>query len=401
LNEELARPISAGSRLRARLTGIVVLGAIAAATLAMPAVGQAQEGHVKVMTRNLYLGADLGPALNASSSNEFIDANGQIVRDVVTNNFAARAKGLAQEILRRRPHLVGLQEVSLWRYGAVDVGAPFSCTGGPDDDPPYGCDFNAETVRYDYLRALMRELNKDKRQYRVVANNQEFDFEAPADYNGVPGDGNAPGANDNGEENDRLTMRDVILARVGQDVKTTRVRTGHFETLFEPVVAGLVTVHVIRGWTGVDVQVGNAPKFRFVNTHLEAFGDPTIRRDQARELVRPGGPARGVLPVILVGDLNSDDDTVVGDDRLAYQALIQAGFRNRSTDDPLSCCLNSSIITVGGGGDIGDFDHQVDHVLTDSPGRVQLVSSAVTGRSPVNGYWDSDHAGVFSKLRVR
>ncbi len=353
------------------------------------------------MTRNLYLGADLGPALNATRSNEFIDANGQIVRDVDTNDFPTRAQGLAQEILRRRPHLVGLQEVPLWRYGPVNDGAPFSCDGGPDDDPPYGCNFTASTVRYDYLRALMRELNEGQRRYRVAVSQQEFDFEAPTDYNGVPGDGDAPGANDNGEENDRLTMRDVILARVGPDVKTTRARTGHFDTLYEPVIAGLVTVHVIRGWTGVDARIGNAPKFRFVNTHLEAFGDPTIRRDQARELVRPGGPARGDLPVILLGDLNSDDDTVVGDDRLAYQALTQAGFRERSTNDPLSCCLDADIITEGGGGDISHFDHQVDHVMTDAPGRVQLLSSAVTGLTPVNGFWDSDHAGVFSKLRLR
>jgi hypothetical protein len=399
--DALARPIGAGSRLRARLTGAVVLGVIAAALSALPAAAEADDGTIKVMTRNLYLGADLSPALNASSSNEFIDANGQIVRDVDTNNFPIRAKGLAQEILRRRPHLVGLQEVPLWRYGPVNNGAPFTCDGEPDDDPPYDCNFTASNVRYNYLRALRRELNKDKRQYRVVVSHQEFDFEAPTDYNGEPGDGNAPGANDNGEENDRLTMRDVILARVGQDVETTRVRTGHFETLYEPVIAGLVTVHVIRGWTGVDVRIGNSPKFRFVNTHLEAFGDPTIRRDQARELVRPGGPARGDLPVILLGDLNSDDDTVVGDDRLAYQALTQAGFRERSTDDPLSCCLNADIITEDGGGDVSDFDHQVDHVMTDAPGRVELLSSAVTGLTPVNGFWNSDHAGVLSKLRLR
>ena len=105
--------------------------------------------------------------------------------------------------------------------------------------------------------------------------------------------------------------------------------------------------------------------------------------------------------MILLGDLNSDDDTVVGDDRLAYQALTQAGFRERSTNDPLSCCLDSDIITEDGGGSISHFDHQVDHVMTNAPGRVQLVSSAVTGRQPVNGFWDSDHAGVFSKLRLR
>ena len=115
-------------------------------------------------------------------------------------------------------------------------------------------------------------------------------------------------------------------------------------------------------------------KFRFVNTHLEAFGDPTIRRDQARELVEPGRAGdEASLPVILVGDLNSDDDTVRGRRPARLQrADAGTGSASRSTDDPLSCCLDSDIITENGGGSIGDFDHQVDHVLTDAPGRVQL-----------------------------
>jgi hypothetical protein len=31
---------------------------------------------------------------------------------------------------------------------------------------------------------------------------------------------------------------------------------------------------------------------------------------------------------------------------------------------------------------------------------VTLVNSSVTGRQPVNGFWDSDHAGLFSTLSV-
>ena len=31
---------------------------------------------------------------------------------------------------------------------------------------------------------------------------------------------------------------------------------------------------------------------------------------------------------------------------------------------------------------------------------MKLIHSSVTGRSPANGYWDSDHAGVSSKLRI-
>jgi hypothetical protein len=396
-----ARPVGAGSALRARLAGIALLSAVAATLLALPAAAGAHD-EVKVMTRNLYLGADLTPAINASSSNEFIDANGQIVRNVDTNDFPTRTIGLAREILTKRPHLVGLQEVALWRYGPVNNGAPFTCDGEPDEDSPHGCDFTASTVRYDYLKDLLHRLNRNEQRYRVVVSQQEFDFEAPTDYNGVPGDGNAPGLNDNGEENDRLTMRDVILARVGSDVTTTNARRGHFDTLYEPQIAGLLTVRVIRGWAQVDVRVGAGPKFRFINTHLEAFGDPTIRRDQARELVRRGGPARTQLPVILLGDLNSDDDTVQGGDRLAYAALVnRGGFRNRSTDDPLSCCLGSEFLARDGGGSRSDFDHQVDHVLTNAPNEVELVNSSVTGLWPVNGFWNSDHAGVFSELRFR
>jgi endonuclease/exonuclease/phosphatase family metal-dependent hydrolase len=398
----LARHARTRSRARTRLAGIGLLCTITGALLAIPAAAQAAAPPVdaKVMTRNLYLGADLTPAIEAATTNEFIRANGQIVRNVDRNNFPVRAKGLAKEIQATKPDLVGLQEVSLWRYGPLNEAAPFSCTGGPDDDPPFGCNFTASNVRYNYLRDLLAQLNKTGKSYRVVAIQQEFDFEAPTDYNGVPGDGSSA-ANQDGEENDRLTMRDVILARTGDRVVTSNVQKGHFAHLYEPQVAGLVTIHVLRGWTAANVTVRASHKFRFVNTHLEAFGDPTIRRDQARELVQPGGPAASVLPVVLLGDLNSDDNTVQGGDRLAYNLLLNNGFHERSTANPLSCCLKSDIITQGGGGSVADFDHQVDHVLTNAPNLITLVNSSVTGRQPVNGFWDSDHAGLFSTLRVR
>jgi hypothetical protein len=37
-------------------------------------------------------------------------------------------------------------------------------------------------------------------------------------------------------------------------------------------------------------------------------------------------------------------------------------------------------------------------VMTRDPKKVKLITSAVTGRQPVNGFWDSDHAGLFSSL---
>jgi endonuclease/exonuclease/phosphatase family metal-dependent hydrolase len=352
-----------------------------------------QHGKGKVvdgMTRNLYLGANLTPAIAAKTLDEFIAANGRILREVTANDFPTRAEGLADEILEKRPDLVGLQEVALWRTAPPNL-APLST--GP----------SATTVRYDYLRELLDELNegkgkggKGKPQYEVVVVQDEFDLEAPADENNTPNDGPG-GPLANAEINGRLTMRDVILARRGAGVQTWNAQGANFKVLLPAPILG-ATVPIKRGWTATDAKVRGSHPFRFVNTHLEAF-EPNVRAAQAAELVAPGGPATSELPVVLLGDLNSDDDTVAGADRLAYEVLLAAGMVSRSTNDPLSCCLDSSLLAVGAGGSVADFDHQVDHVLTRDPAQVILQSSAVTGLLPVNGFWSSDHAGVFSSLR--
>jgi len=339
------------------------------------------------MTRNLYLGADLTPAIGAPNLEAFVAANGQILREVTHNDFPVRAEGLADEILEQKPDLVGLQEVALWRTAPVDFGV---LTEGP----------SATTVRYDYLAELLAQLNKGKPQYEVVVSQNEFDFEAPADEDGNLATGGPYGADVNG----RLTMRDVILARRGAGVHTWNEQAGHFNALLPAPILGN-TVPIVRGWTATDAKVRGSHAFRFVNTHLEAYNAPppapNFRALQAAELVAPGGPATSSLPVVLVGDLNSDDDTVGPANQQAYNLLLEAGMVERSTDDPLGCCLKSSLLGAGDGGSEADFDHQVDHIMTRDPEEVLFRYGAVTGLSPVNGFWDSDHAGLFSALRFR
>ena len=337
---------------------------------------------VNTMTRNLYLGASLTSAIGASTPEELVAATGQILRDVTENDFPTRAEGLAQEILEKKPDLIGLQEVALWRTAAVN---PAVLVLGP----------SATTVRYDYLEELLGHLNQRKQEYEVVVVQEEFDFEAPADEDGDPTTGEFLGADING----RLTMRDVILARSAAYVRTWNEQGGRFANLL-PVPLLNSFVDVVRGWTATDAWVRGSEPFRFVNTHLEAF-EPNYRAAQAGELVAPGGPATSDLPVILVGDLNSDDDTVQGDDQLAYFVLLAAGMVPISTDEPLSCCLNSSFLGDADPDDITDFDHQVDHIMTRDPHNVFLRHSEVTGLEPVNGFWNSDHAGVFSALMLR
>jgi hypothetical protein len=38
--------------------------------------------------------------------------------------------------------------------------------------------------------------------------------------------------------------------------------------------------------------------------------------------------------------------------------------------------------------------------MTNAPKTIKLVHSRITGRHPVNGFWDSDHAGTFSVLAL-
>jgi endonuclease/exonuclease/phosphatase family metal-dependent hydrolase len=349
--------------------------------------GRALGQVATVMTRNLYLGADLGPAIGATSLTSFVAATGGVLRQVTATNFPVRAQGLAAEILEVQPDLVGLQEVALWRTGPASIA------------PLLGAPKTATTVRYDFLQLLLDELNAGELRYRAVVVQEEFDFEAPADENGVPGDGPAPTAD--AELNARLTMRDVILERVDAGVHVSAPRSGSFQHLLTLPILG-TPVTVTRGWTSLDARVRGGLPFRFVNTHLEAFDPrtlhPSIRALQAAELVAAGGPATGALPVVLLGDLNSDDDTVVPDDQQAYRVLLEAGFFERSTNDPLSCCIESWDLTTG---TVSDFDHQVDHVMTNAPELVQLVDAGVTGRTMQSGWWDSDHAGVWSALRIR
>jgi endonuclease/exonuclease/phosphatase family metal-dependent hydrolase len=397
----LSQTVNGEPRRRIRGMSILALAALAAIALAAiallaPATSQARE-RVRVMTRNLYLGADLSPGTSATSIQQLVNAAGQILNQVDQNKFQVRAKGLAQEILNQNPDLVGLQEAALWR-------------DAPCSDNPL--DFTATHVRPggNFLGLLLNQLNKDVPRYRVVISQPEFDFQIWANTDGDESTGSPFGCEIEG----RLTMRDAILARLDSGIQTSNAQGAHFDTLLQ-VQPGGVDTDVTRGWTSVDAKVRNAPKLRFVNTHLEAFDNQAsnhtnqdtdvpngaVRWAQAKELVAEGGPATGSLPVILLGDLNSDVRTPLKPgDQSAHRSLLNAGFADRGTYDPLSCCLDAAVLTAGGGGSVSQFDHLVDHVMTDDPSHVNLVRAAVTGRFPVNGFWSSDHAGIASALGV-
>jgi endonuclease/exonuclease/phosphatase family metal-dependent hydrolase len=187
----------------------------------------------------------------------------------------------------------------------------------------------------------------------------------------------------------------VILVRRGSKVKLGKTRSAHYKTRYEPNVGGIV-IPVDRGWASVEAKLGKK-RFRFVDTHLEAFGDPKIREAQAVELTK--GPLKSKRQVILVGDLNSgiarhNEPEQPGDD-LAFRALATFGMHDNGAVQ--SCCY-SDLFDVNAA-----FDHTVDHVLTKP--KLKTIRAFVTGnkkseRTP-SGLWPSDHGGVVSTLRLR
>jgi endonuclease/exonuclease/phosphatase family metal-dependent hydrolase len=367
----------------------ILFSAIAVLILATPVAADAAKGEqgapkVTVMTRNVFLGADLGPALDATTLDGAIDGAGVILNEVDETNFPERAKPLAKEIAESEPDLVGLQEVALWRQQI------------PSDLPPEFGGTPATEVKYDFLALLLQELEAIDVHYEVVVVQEEFDQELPADLDGSNDTGGFLGA----ELDGRLTMRDVILAKKGSAVRPTGETDGaHYTNLFSSVIGGFVLIPVERGWVSTEVTVGgSSTKFRFINTHLEAFGEDTIREAQAKELFAPGGPLDTDEQVILVGDLNSGTEArhnIHGTDQLAFQALLGFGMTDNGAIQ--SCCYS----------DLFDptqvFDHTVDHVLT-KPG-LRTRNAFVTGNDPAertpSGLWPSDHGGVVSTLELR
>jgi endonuclease/exonuclease/phosphatase family metal-dependent hydrolase len=352
-----------------RRLGVALLAACAALPLAVPATSSAgtSSRDVKIMTRNLYLGADLIPLATQPNQQAFEQAAAERFQTVMRNDFPTRAKAIAREIRRHKPDLIGLQEAARWMRGPDGVK-----DGGTTP---------ATQVVYDSTDVLLRELQALGQRYRVVRARDWFDYEAPTALN----------------YDVRLIQRDVVLIRVGSKVRAGKTFAKGFRDTFDPPTP-VGVARQKRGYVGVDARLGNR-RFRFVTTHLEAY-DPAIGEKQAKQLLR-NELASKRRASILVGDFNSDPKTGGEDSRgaertpSAYNAIIDAGFFN-----PLprreTCCFPEDLHNSS------KLDSWIDHIVVRPRGRVlrsSFVGSRTTDRS--GGLWPSDHAGVAATLRLK
>jgi endonuclease/exonuclease/phosphatase family metal-dependent hydrolase len=311
-----------------------------------------------VMTRNLYVGSEFAPVLEATSLQEALEAVPAVLDEVRASDFPGRSRLVAAELAEARPDVVGLQEAVLVRSGAPDAAAP------------------TETV-LDYLSLLLEAATGRGMDYRVVAQTTNIDASMPS---GLPPTALL-----------RLTDRDVLL--IHPDLPIFGVRSGTFDARGSFDVGG-IEIELTRGWISAEVEVGDHA-LRIVSTHLETSQFPDVQLEQAHELL--AGPLRADGPILVMGDLNAQ-----APDAPAYRLLLDAGFRDgwaaTHPDDPgLTCCQDPDLRNAD--------DHlyeRIDLVLV--RGDIEVVETRRTGvdasaRTP-GGLWASDHAGVVASLQV-
>jgi endonuclease/exonuclease/phosphatase family protein len=330
---------------------------------------------VTFMTRNLYLGADLVPAINAiiaGDPNEIVAEVGAAWANVRATDFPARAVAIADEVKAQKPDFLALQECALW-----SVGAPF-------DPAP------ADVVVYDFLAILQHALEARGMHYDVVAAISGFTAEVP---------GYVPDST-YGFLDVSLMDRDVLLARHDVSSTISNASGNTFDNLLT-FDTPLGPIDVTRGWLQADVTMGQR-EFRIVSTHLENYAG-YYRELQAAEVLDK--PCDTSLPVVVIGDFNSDGNG--GASGAAYQEFQDAGFGDAwldvHPDDPGITFGQEPTLTVASfPSTTTEPIERIDFVLyrgeftTD---HMDLFGETVA--EMFDGLWPSDHAGVAANLWVR
>ena len=327
-------------------------------------VASAGAEDLTVMTRNLYFGGSLDAALAAESILEIPGVVSATWGAIQASNFPDRAKVLASEIAADEPHLVGLQEV--WMFRIQSPGDFLS--GNPEV---------ATEVELDFLALLEAELAALGQDYRVVATVENTDVEVPT----ATGD------------DIRLTDREVILAR--GDVEIANGQGANFGLNLALPIGGPegLPITFLRGWVSVDAAVGDQT-VRFFSTHLERKAAAAIQEIQAGELIQIAGSSPH--PVIIVGDLNSAAD---GSGTSSYGDIVAAGFADvwdtaRPGNSGFTCCHADDLQSAA------EFDRRIDHIFSTSGLAVadaRIVGADPDQRTP-EGLWPSDHAGMVARL---
>ena len=244
--------------------------------------------QLTVMSRNLYLGADVYAA--ARFLPDLQAASQYLWENMQQTSFVTRADAFADEVIRARPDVIGLQEAATWYCRDAYAGT-------------------AQIV-YDYTQLLIDALDRRGVAYMVArapaalpAHHTGFSIPTVPYITSVRDPVIFPGIFGTDTASCGFAVSDVLL------VHATRAgdvyRSGASDFVFDyTLIPGLLDMN--RGYAWLDMHVGEQT-VRVVSTHVEAFfyenfAPYSIR--QTKQLIHDLQSTTSAL--IVLGDFNND-----------------------------------------------------------------------------------------------
>lgn len=390
--------------MKLRVVTSALIGSISLA-LFTPISAQAAEPTFTVMSRNIYLGADVGVALELIPD---MPAAAQFMWDQVNkNDFSKRSVALAAEIQSYKPDVIGLQEATIWY-----------------------CKKNAWSKKvevFNFTDQLLKALDGD---YVLASKDGKTAFNPGYSINPIPfltmvkdperfqkvfGQDKAACGFQIG---DALAIKKELAGQV------VRVGNTEYEDSYS-IVPTLMTIY--RGYTWADINLANIP-VRFITTHLESIWDenkvPNAAK-QATQLIKDVKETN--MPLVIIGDFNSDprdprpanaanpglqptasEECPAGSSKCnAYRLMKEAGFNDAGPDasDPTTYTWGMNALLTGPdpdrlkaaqamGNEYG-FTDRLDYIF--SKNGIDVTTSQIIGfKAP----YATDHAGVFAEFTI-
>jgi len=320
---------------------------VSGVVLITPSMATAEDTHntvFSVMTRNMDLGSDYGPALAAHDPQSFAHGVATIYNEIVASNIAERAAGIAREIQETMPTVVSLQEVSLVQRFV------WTGTQGPFID------------QIDQLAVLRTALAQLGLSYSLALEVHELDIAAPSDAGYLL----------------RIRDSEAILVRSDLPASILTVsnpQIGHYTHLLSfQTPVGIVTA--ITGWASIDITAMGST-VRVIDTHLESRS-ASIAAAQANELLI--GPVVTNLAIVVAGDLNSGPGTTTG----AYDVIAATLPLHGEDFFPYETSP----------------DRRIDLIFTRGLRPVTDILVGTDDLTP-SGLYPSDHAGVVARVATQ
>jgi len=388
----------------------ILVALLVALSLFPVAPAQAADTQVTVMTRNLYLGSDVGVAMDLIPN---LSAAAQFMWDQVkATDFNKRAPKLAAEVIAQKPDVIGLQEATIW-----------FCKKNA---------FSKRTEVFNFTKQFLAATKAQGTEYvlaqkdGITALNTGYSIAAvpfvtivndPETFQPLFGQDKAACG---------FEIADALAVRADLASKILKVGNTEYEQTYT-IVPTIMTIY--RGYTWADIQIGNTP-VRFVTTHLESLWDENKIPNaaiQAQQLI--ADLKNTDMPVVIMGDFNSDPrDPRISDDPNAggqptasevcpagsstcnaYLLMRESGYKDVGPDslDPMNNTWGMNALLTGPDpvrlkysqqlGNYAGYSDRLDYVFVKNG--VEVISATLIGATPPNNL-NTDHAGVVSTLLI-